>query len=182
HVAQFREIAGLVENVSHAARHAGGEIAPGLAEHHHDAAGHIFAAMIAGAFDHGDRAGVAHREALAGDAAEIALALDRAIHHGVADDDGFLRHDAGIARRLDDDAAAGQALADIVVAFAFEIEGDAARQPGAERLARSALEADVDGIVRQAGVTVDLRHRAGQHGAGAAVGVVDLHLDSNRAP
>src|ERR1700709_894775 len=111
--------------------------------------------MIAGAFDHRDRAGVTHRETLAGDAAEIAFALDRAVHHGVADDDGLLRPDAGIARRLDDDAAAGQALADIVVGFAFEIEGDAARQPGAERLARGALEADLDGVVRQPGLAVD---------------------------
>ena len=90
-----------------------------------DAAGHVFAAMIAGAFDHGDGAGIAHGEALAGDAAEIAFAGDRAVHHGVADDDGFFRHDAGIRRRLHDDAAARQALADIVVAFAFEFEGDA---------------------------------------------------------
>src|ERR1700719_5099059 len=111
--------------------------------------------MIAGAFDYGDRAGVAHREALAGNAAEIAFTLDRAIHHGVADDDGFFRHDAGIARRLDDDAAAGQALADIIVAFAFEIEGDASRKPGAERLARGALEAHTDGVMRQAGMAVD---------------------------
>src|SRR6185312_5754825 len=99
---------------------------PGLAEHHDDAAGHVFAAMVAGAFDDRDRAGVAHRETLAGDAAEIAFSLGRAVHHGVADDDGFFRHDAGIARRLDDDAAARQALADIVVAFAFKLESDAA--------------------------------------------------------
>src|ERR1700731_257035 len=112
--------------------------------------------MIAGAFDYGDRAGVAHREALAGDAAEIAFALDRAIHHGIADDDGLLRHDAGVARRAHDDATAGQALADIVVAFAFEVEGDAAAQPGAECLAGGALEADMDGVVRQTGMAVEL--------------------------
>ena len=63
------------------------------------------------------------------------------------------------ARRLDDDAAAREALADIVVAFAFELEGDAARQPRAERLAGGALEADMDGVVRQAGMAVDLGDR-----------------------
>ena len=52
-----------------------------------DAAGHVFAAMVAAAFDHRDRARVAHREALAGDALEIGLAGDRAVEHGVADDD-----------------------------------------------------------------------------------------------
>ena len=92
----------------------------------------------------------------------------------------FLRHDAGDGRRLDDDAAARQALADIVIAFAFEVEGDAARQPGAEGLAGGALEGDMDGVVRQAGMAVDLGHRAGQHGAGAAVGVVDLAVDLHR--
>ena len=39
-----------------------------------------------------DRAGVAHAEALAGDAAEVRLAVDRAVHHRVADDDVLLRH------------------------------------------------------------------------------------------
>ena len=61
--------------------------------------------MVAGALDHRDGAGVAHREALAGDAAEIAFALDRAVEHRVADDDRFLRHDAGIGGRTGDDAA-----------------------------------------------------------------------------
>ncbi len=81
---------------------------------------------------------------------------------------------------LDDDAAAGQALADIVVAFALEFEGDAARQPGAEGLAGGALEADLDGVVRQTSMAIDLRDRAAQHRAGAAVGVVDLHLELDR--
>jgi hypothetical protein len=79
------------------------------------------------------------------------------------------------ARRLDDDAAAGQALADIVVGFAFELEGDAAREPGAEALAGGALEADVDGVVGQAGMAVALGDLARQHRAGGAVDVADLH-------
>ena len=42
--------------------------------------------------------GVAHREALARDAAEVALARDGAVEHRVADDDRLLRHD--LAGRL----------------------------------------------------------------------------------
>ena len=34
----------------------------------------------------------------------------------------FSRHDAAIGGRTHDDAPAGQALADVVVAFAFEFE------------------------------------------------------------
>ncbi len=89
--------------------------------------------------------------------------------------------DAGIARRLDDDTSAGQALADVIVAFAFEIEGDAAREPRAEGLARGALEGHLNRVMRQAGMAVDLRQRAGQHRAGAAVGIVDVHLDLHRS-
>jgi hypothetical protein len=62
--------------------------------------------MVAGAFDDGDCAGITHREALAGNAAEIAFAVDRAVQHGVADDNRFLRHDSGIGGRADDDASA----------------------------------------------------------------------------
>src|SRR6185295_10089725 len=135
HVAAFLEAAVGIEHVGDAARHAGREVAARAAEHHHDAPGHVFAAMIARAFHHRDGAGVAHREALAGDAAEIALALDRAVQHRVADDDRLLGHDAGgLARRIDDDAPAREALADIVIGLAFELEGDAAHEPGAKTL------------------------------------------------
>ena len=80
----------LVEHIGDAARHAGREVAAGLPEHDDDAAGHVFAAVIARAFDDRDGAGVAHGETLARDAAEIALAGDGAVQHRVADDDRVL--------------------------------------------------------------------------------------------
>ena len=180
HVAAGFEGAVLVDHIGDAARHAGGEIAPGDAEHHHDAAGHVFAAMVAGALDHGDGAGIAHGETLARHAAEIAFARDRAIQHGVADDDRFLRHDAGIRRRPDDDAPAREALADIVVGVAVELEGDAARQPGAKRLTGAAGEAHVNGAVGQAGMAVTLGHLAGQHATDGAVDVANGGLQPYR--
>src|SRR5262249_20567074 len=127
-VAALLELLTLVEDEGDAAAHARREIRAGLAEHHDDAASHVFAAMRAGAFDDRDRAGIAHRETLAGDAAEIALAGDRAVEHGVADDDRSVALDLAFLRRIDDEAAAGEALADIVVAGAFELEGDATRE------------------------------------------------------
>ena len=50
--------------------------------------------MIAGALDNRQGAGVAHREAFAGNAAEIAFTVDGAIQHRVADNDA-LSDDAG---------------------------------------------------------------------------------------
>src|SRR2546429_9250556 len=67
--------------------------------------------MVAGPFDHGHGAGIAHRKTLAGNAAEVTFAFDRAVEHGVADDDRFLRHDPGIGGRGRGDAATPQSLA-----------------------------------------------------------------------
>ncbi len=77
-----------------------------------------------------------HREALARDAAEVALAGDGAVEHRVADDDALLRLDAGEGVGAHDELAARQPLADVVVALADEVERDAARGKGAEALAR----------------------------------------------
>ena len=162
------ERAVLVEHVGDATRHAGREVAAGAAEHHHDAAGHVFAAVVAGAFDHRDRAGIAHGETFAGNAAEVAFALDRAVEHGVADDDRFLRHDAGVGGRAHDDASARESLADVVVGVAFELEGHAARAMR-RSLAGGAGELHVDGVVGQPFVAVALGDLAGEHGAGGAV-------------
>ena len=107
-------------DVGDAAAHAGGEVAAAAAQHHDHAAGHVLAAVIAHAFDHGGGAGVAHREALAGHAAEVRLAAGGAVEHHVADDDVLLRPEGRIARRIDDDASAGEPLADVVVGVAFQ--------------------------------------------------------------
>ena len=78
-VAQLGELAVVVVDVGDAAAHAGGEVAAGRADDDDAAAGHVFAAVIADAFDDRVRAGVADAEALADDAAEVDLAGDRAV-------------------------------------------------------------------------------------------------------
>src|SRR5690606_6399198 len=74
-VAAGCELPVRVPHISDAAAHAGGEVDAGRTEHRDDTAGHVFAAVIAASLDHRNGAGVAHREALAGDAAEIGLAI-----------------------------------------------------------------------------------------------------------
>src|SRR5437588_10837732 len=90
--------------------------------------------MIAGSFDDGDRPGIAHRETLAGHAAEVTLAGDRAIQYGISDDDRLLRNDARVGWWLHNNASAGKSLAEIIVGVALELEGDAARQERAKAL------------------------------------------------
>ena len=74
---------------------------------------------------------------------------------------------------LHHDAAARQALADIVVGVADQLQRDAARQEGAEALAGGAGEAHADRVFRQAGMAVAPGHFARQHGAHGAVDIAD---------
>ena len=69
-----REVALIVVDIRDAAAHACGKVAAGLAEHNDGAVGHVLAAVIANAFNHRRRAGVANRKALAGDAVQEDLA------------------------------------------------------------------------------------------------------------
>jgi len=143
------EVAGGVEHVGDAAAHPGGEVAAGLSEHHHGAAGHVLAAVVAAALHHGSGARAPHREALAGHAAEEGLARGGAVEHGVADDDVLLGRDGALARRVDDEAPAGESLADVIVGVSFQLERHSFRQECAEALPGTASELDVDRVVRQ---------------------------------
>src|SRR5690606_21355759 len=114
HVAAIAERAVLVVNIGDAARHAGREIAPGTAKHCDDAAGHVFAAVVARPFDDRDRARVADRETFARYPVEGGFTGDGAVEDGIADDDVFGRVPVDVRWRTHDDAAAGEALAHVV--------------------------------------------------------------------
>ena len=156
------------------------KLRPGLADDDDDPAGHVFAAVVARPLDDGDRAGIAHAETFARHAAEVAFAGDRAVEDGVADDDrGLRRQLPGLLRRVDDDASARQALADIVVGLALELEGHALGEEGAEALARRALELDVDRLVAQAGMPVSRRDDARQHRSGRTIRIADRKVEAD---
>ena len=112
------------------------------------AAGHVFAAVVAHALDHGGRAAVAHREPLAGHAVHVCFAARGAEQVDVAGDDVVLRPERRTFRRVNDEPAARKPLAEIVVGVAFELEGDARRQKRAETLAGRPGEFAFDGIGR----------------------------------
>ena len=141
------EVALIVEDECATATHAGGEVAAGGAEHDDGAVGHVFAAVVADAFNDGCCAGVADGEALAGDAVEEDFAAGSAVENDVADEDAFFGQEEGSLRRVGDDASAGEALAEVVVAVAFEFESDAIGNECAEALAGRAFEFEVDGVV-----------------------------------
>ena len=135
------EVALEVEHVGEAAGEAGAEVEAGAAEHAHRPSRHVLAAVVSRALDHGHRAGVAHREALAGHPGGVQLAARGAVEAGVAHDDGVLRHEARAARVAQHDAAGRHPLADVVVGIAFEIQVEPAGVPHPEALPGAAAAA-----------------------------------------
>src|SRR5262249_54417935 len=63
-IAAGGEGAVVVQHVGAAAAHARREVASRAAEHHHDALGHVLAAVVSDALHHGGDAAVAHAESL----------------------------------------------------------------------------------------------------------------------
>ena len=167
------EITLEVEHVGQPAGEAGAEVQPGAAQHHHRAAGHVFAAVVTRALDDRGGAGIAHREAFAGAAGREQLAAGGAVQAGVAEDRRVLRSEQAADGWLQHDAPAGHALADVVIGFATQVQVQAAGVERAEALAGAAGQAHVDGPRLHPGVAVGAGDAAGQARADAAVGVAD---------
>ena len=122
HVASRLEFAVFVEDERDAARHARREVPSGPPEHDDHAARHVLAAVIAGAFDDGPHAAVAHRKPLTGHAVEIGLARGGAVQRRVPDQNRVFEIERRALRRDHDDLSAREPLAAIVVRLAFEME------------------------------------------------------------
>src|SRR4029077_829868 len=161
------------EHVRDAAGHAGGEVPPGAAEHDDAAAGHVFTAVVADAFDDRVDSAVADAEPLTGHAADERLAAGRAVEGHVADDDVLLGDERAAARRGDAERAAREPLAPVVVGVALEREGDAPWDEGAEALPGRSGEVDLDRVVGEPLAAPLLRDARAEHGADGPIDVAD---------
>ena len=148
-VAQSGKDTLFIQHIGDAAAHARGEVAAHGADHHHAAAGHVLATVVADALDDGLGAAVADGETLAGTAAEEGLAAGGAVEGHVADDDVLRRIERRVLRRVHRHESAGQALAGIVVRLPFEVERDTPSQEGPEALSRRTEKVDPNGVLRQ---------------------------------
>ena len=162
------------------AAHARGEVPARGTQDDRAAARHVLAAVIADAFHHRPGARVAHAETFRGDAPEVGLTRGGAVEDDVADQDLFLRAERARTRRIDDQAAPGKALADVVVGIAFHFERHASREPGAEALPRATLELEANRVVREhprADAPDDL---VGQHASHHAIDVLERQRGAHR--
>ena len=120
HVAVEVEIVVRIPHIGDAAAHAGSEILPCRSQHDDASAGHIFAAVVAHAFDDGCGAAVAHAETFAGASVDVHFAGCGTVEQGVACYDVFGGVEGALFGRCYDDVSARKSFAQIVVGVAFE--------------------------------------------------------------
>ncbi len=170
-VASMLERAIWVVDVRDAARHSGREVTTCRSEHEHCPSRHVLTGVVTDAFDHGNRAGVAHTETLPYLATYHRLAPRRSVENDVARDHLLFGGRRRRRMRTHDDVAPGQALAQVVVGIADESKRYAPWQERAEALPGRACQRDVDGAVFEAPAAIAPRHLIAEHGADAAVDV-----------
>ena len=136
--------------------------------------------MVARALDDRFRARVSHAEPLAADAADEDLAARGPVGHDVARDHVVFRPEEGVGHRPHDHAAAGEALAAVVVDVADDRHLDAGHAEGHQALAGRAGERDPDRAVGQAARAVPTRDLARKDGADRAVDVADRQVELDR--
>mmetsp|Transcript_13636 Transcript_13636/g.39086 ORF Transcript_13636/g.39086 Transcript_13636/m.39086 type:complete len:503 (+) Transcript_13636:715-2223(+) len=135
--------------------------------------------MVADALDDGDRARVAHAEALARAPGREEAAARRAVEARVAHNHRLGRLEPDLAPdRVDADAAAVHRLADVVVCVSAHLEIEPVEAGEAEGLARAALEDEVDRAA-PAAVPVRLCDLAGDARGGGPVRVCDRRVDGH---
>ena len=135
-----QEIPIFVVDPREATGHARAEVDAGAAEDDCEAAGHVFAGVVANTFDHGIRSGVANRKALACAARGKKPAAGCAVQRDVADERVSLALLRNASATADNEFAAAETFTDEIIGEAFEGERHSIRSEGSERLAGSAVE------------------------------------------
>ena len=136
-VVAIDEVALQVEHIGEAAGEAGAEVDAGAPEHAHDTAGHVLAAVIAGAFDRPRwRRSCAPRSARRRRPAANSCPPVAPYRQVLPMMIGVVRDEARRCAAAAARCAARHAFADVVVGIAFEVQVQAAGIPDAEALAR----------------------------------------------
>src|SRR4051812_20825849 len=135
----------LIEYPCHAAGHTRAEVLSGAAQHQHGAAGHVFATVIAHAFDDRGCTGVADSEAFAGAPGCEEPARGCAIERDIAQQDMMRAFTRGVALGAKHDLTAAEALANKVVGKTLEHQPHSGYCECTERLSSHTLQLDLNG-------------------------------------
>jgi hypothetical protein len=132
----------FIEEIAQTACHSCADVAPDLSEDDYHTACHVFATVVACAFDYGCGARVADGKAFACASVGVEVAACGSVEAGVADN--YVA--AGVEDRacvgFDRDFAAVDAFAYVVVAFTCEVEADSFVVECAEALSGGSLEVE----------------------------------------
>src|SRR5882724_3241017 len=159
------------KNVCQTSGHARSEIQTERTEHQYHASGHVFAAVLAHAFDHGQCAAVANCKALTGTASDEKLSGSCAVQNSVSGKHIAAPRCAGT--RGDGDGPAGQTFSDVVVGFTFQPEINSNAEKCAETLSGAAVKFLGDEFSGRAPRSSVARHFSAQASANAAVGIAN---------
>ena len=179
HVAEVVEVAVLVPHIGHATAHSGCKVASCFAENHHTSAGHILAAVVARAFNHGRGSRVAHSETLAHLSVDIQFAACCAIKSGVSGDDVVLCREIAAYRGQYGYASTRQSLGEIVVGLALEFEVYSGYEERSEALSGRTFELHVHCLVGQTGLAVFRGNHTAEHRSCRAVGILYCEVEVN---
>jgi hypothetical protein len=167
-----------VENVSNTSRHTSGEIATSAAKAENTTTCHVLATVVTHTLNNGSDTGVADSETLGSHTAEEAGTSSSAVETDVTDDHVLLGLEDGGTRWVDDQATTGQTLSNVVVAVTLKLESDTRSKECTERLTGRATNVGVDGVLRQALLTILLADLVGEGGAKSTVGVDNIALNA----
>ena len=166
-----------VEDEGHTTGHPSGEVAAGWPQDYHPAAGHVLAAVIADTFHHGICPAVAHAESFTGLSSDKNTAGSGAVKCHITDDDIFFSDKAGFIRWSNDQYGPGQPFAEIVVGIPFYTDRNTRCAECKETLAGTAHGINLDGAVRQPGMSISAGNFITQPGTQRALGIGDDQVD-----
>ena len=136
--------------------------------------------MIADALDYRRGAAVAHRKAFTSATGGKETTTGRPIQYGIAEDHIAVGHKAGVLMGTNDQLAAAQALAHIVLGFAIKPQIETVQPKGPKALTSGTGEADLNLTVGQAFVAITQGQLTSQLGANGALRIADLVRQPHR--
>src|SRR5690606_1596122 len=162
-----------IQHIGEATGHTGTEVVAGFTQYHDHAAGHVFAAVVAGAFHNGDGTRVTHGETLTGTARRQQLAAGGTVQTGVADNGGVVGFEYRTFGRVNHQLAAGHAFTHVIVGVTFQHHFQTAGVPHTERLTRHAGQFQAYRVGSHTLVAVTTGNFTRQTGTNGAVAVGD---------
>ena len=146
----LNKVTRFIVDVSHAARHTSAEVTASRAKIDHHATSHVFERVVAESFDNCFDAGITNAETFASHACDVGFTRSRSVEANVASDDVFVSYEWRGFVWANNNLAARESFAEIVISIADHGESHALRAERTERLTSRTSEVHLDRVFREA--------------------------------